>query len=62
MSRHYAHAMKIKSLGYQTDFIFTRADGEVIDRGQADEGYHAAKIYESVGFIPLERLVGVCMF
>ena len=26
--------MEIKSLGYRTDFIFTRFDGEVIDRGE----------------------------
>ena len=26
----------------------------------ADEDYHAAKIYESVGFIPTEKQVGVC--
>ncbi len=26
----------------------------------ADEEYHAAKIYESVGFAPTEKIVGVC--
>lgn len=26
----------------------------------ADEEYHAAKIYESVGFVPTEKIVGVC--
>jgi ribosomal protein S18 acetylase RimI-like enzyme len=28
----------------------------------ADEDYHAAKIYESVGFIPTEKQIGLCWF
>jgi hypothetical protein len=26
----------------------------------ADENYHAARIYESVGFKPVEKIYGVC--
>jgi hypothetical protein len=26
----------------------------------ADESYHAAKIYESVGFAPQEKMYGLC--
>ena len=26
----------------------------------ADEEYHAAKVYESVGFRPTEKLLGLC--
>lgn len=28
----------------------------------ADESYHAAKIYESVGFIPSQKMVGLCWY
>lgn len=40
-------------------FAFDRMNVETLVM-IADEEYHAAKIYESVGFEPAERLVGLC--
>lgn len=28
----------------------------------ADEDYHAAKVYESAGFVPTEKIYGVCWY
>lgn len=43
------------------DYIFKNTDANTLVM-VADEDYHAAKIYESVGFKPTEKQIGLCWY
>ena len=42
-----------------SDYAFSKMGVETLVM-VADESYHAAKIYESVGFVPQEKMYGLC--